>query len=687
MNISPHINKKFFHKNIADNLEISRNLSFFYKNFLHFFTFPVAKNSCYGFLNFKERKNMKINPITTFNYFTKCTPAFKGDDKPQTDQPKGDKVILDELDLISKANIQSSVKPKYALGLNHDELVKRTSKDAMHTYTMLDVDAPEYATLDEGDKNALVYLLRAGEVIDKIYYEMEDKNNIPFMKYLDNEISNGNEDAKMTKTLLVAQRGIFAVDNNSNKIVLAKDLKHEPGGALYPSDLSVDEFHSILIKMLKEGKKEKVAEILNQRSFVERDGDELKAVDYVDKFKDEFSNVADELEAASKVSTNEDFNEYLRLQAKALRIADPMLDAYADYKWATLQDTPLEFTITRECYDDKMTPSVYENSELKELLNKNDIEVFPKDYLGARIGIVNKNSTGKILRIKKYLPLVAKKMPLQETYEQNILKSDEVKQSMVDADIVNLFGWTANSRGGITQAENLPNGDKLSIRVLNGGKRNVYHRQIMNSGSVKREEYLNTMFVPELHKYYSPDSWLLFVAGHENGHSLGPKKPAGLANYYGIIDECKADLVSVMMSDVLNEAGLYSNEEKNQILFRFVQRNILKTKPLMSQTHRVRALMQMNYLMENNAVWIMDDGRINCDLDKVNKASNKMLEEIINIILSNDANTAREFIDRYYYWPDDMDKVSKNLDKLSKLLNSKINAPLSDKLLSEQCAH
>ena len=58
--------------------------------------------------------------------------------------------------------------------------------------------------------------------------------------------------------------------------------------------------------------------------------------------------MADELIKASKVSTNSDFNEFLKLQANALLNADPMLDAYADKKWAELQDTPLEFTITRE---------------------------------------------------------------------------------------------------------------------------------------------------------------------------------------------------------------------------------------------------------------------------------------------------------------------------------------------------
>lgn len=40
--------------------------------------------------------------------------------------------------------------------------------------------------------------------------------------------------------------------------------------------------------------------------------------------------MADEIEKAAETSTNADFNEYLRLQAKALREADPMLDAYAD---------------------------------------------------------------------------------------------------------------------------------------------------------------------------------------------------------------------------------------------------------------------------------------------------------------------------------------------------------------------
>ena len=104
--------------------------------------------------------------------------------------------------------------------------------------------------------------------------------------------------------------------------------------------------------MIEENKIDEVRKILNQRSVVERKKDELVAIDYVDKFKDDFKKAAELLLRASCLSSNIDFNEYLRLQAEAFTKADAMLDAQADKKWATLQDTPLEFTITRENYSD-----------------------------------------------------------------------------------------------------------------------------------------------------------------------------------------------------------------------------------------------------------------------------------------------------------------------------------------------
>ena len=281
---------------------------------------------------------------------------------------------------------------KFEFNLSMEELEKRTSKDYLMTKKMLKADAPEYLALADGDKEALKHLVKAAYILEKINMQIDCHHNLEFKAFIEEEVKNGNKQAELTKILFDAQKGMNAIDSMSNKINLAKGIVEYPGKGVYPEDLSKEEFHNILTKMINEGKIEEVKGILTQRSVVERDGEYLKGIDYIDKFKTDFSKMADELDKASEVSTNPDFNEYLKLQAKALRTPDPMLDAYADKKWATLQDTPLEFTITRENYEDEMTGTIAENSELSNLLAKHKIKATPKDFLGGRVGIVNKKA-------------------------------------------------------------------------------------------------------------------------------------------------------------------------------------------------------------------------------------------------------------------------------------------------------
>ena len=72
-------------------------------------------------------------------------------------------------------------------------------------------------------------------------------------------------------------------------------LLEKLGKGVYPEDLSKEEFHQILAKMLNEGKIEEVKKILTQRSVVERNGNELVGIDYIDKFKEDFAKMADEI--------------------------------------------------------------------------------------------------------------------------------------------------------------------------------------------------------------------------------------------------------------------------------------------------------------------------------------------------------------------------------------------------------
>ncbi len=573
----------------------------------------------------------------------------------------------------------------FELNLSLEELEKRTNKDYLIRKPMLDENSTEFENLSEGDKEALKHLVRAANQVNSIYLKQDNELNIPFQNYLNEEIKKGNKEAELTKILFDAQLGIIGIDSESNHVTLLKNAKVLDGKAFYPSDLKKEEFISIIKNMLKNGEKEEVKNILNQRTIVRRNGSKLQAIDYTEAFKTEFSIMAEELEAAAKTSINKDFNEYLLLQAKALRENNPMLDAEADKKWASLQDTPLEFTLSREQYADLMTGYVMEDNELCALLETNGITPVSKDSLGARVGIVNKKGTQDLLKVKKYLPLMADNMPLKERYEQNISSEDNNLQTMADVDIVTLRGDEGAYRGGITIAQNLPNNDKLSL-TIGGGRRNVYHRQVRTNNSAealeRRKKRLNATLNPDLHKFYNPEADHWFTIGHENVHSLGPKSGTeALGKYKNIIEENKADMGSLALLDCLVNAGVYNEEEKKQILVTFGANCFLKAKPKLSQAHRVRTVMQAYFFIKEGALSVNNDGIIDINIDKMIPAARKMLTEIIEVQLSQDFSRAEQFITDYFQWSEELEKVSLKLKETDKSLNGVILTPLADSLV------
>ncbi len=593
-------------------------------------------------------------------------------------------VVMDKLSAsanINKVNVMTQPTEKFELNLSTEELEKRTNKDFLAPKVLLKSDSKEYANLAEGDKQALKHLAKTAKIMDTVYMKMDNEKNLAFKDYLEKETAKGNKNAEMSLKLFNAQKGISGIDMESNMVTLAKGQKDLPGKAFYPADLEKEEFHNILINMLEDGETEEVGKILNQRSIVERDGKKLKAVDYCDKFKEEFNQIADELDKASEVSTNKDFNEYLKLQSKALRTADPMLDAVADKKWAELQDTPLEYTITREQYADRMTGSVMENPKLSKMLNDAGIVPQSKDSLGCRVGIVNKKGTDDLLAIKKYLPMLAEHMPLADKYTQTISASGDAKQTMVDVDLVALTGDGGAYRGGVTLAENLPNGDKMSL-TIGGGRRNVYHRQIRGTSQPEKlQKKLDAVLDPKFHKLYNEEADHWFTIGHENAHSLGPKEgDEGLGKYRNIIEENKADMGSLSFLDDLVKEGMYTKEQKDQILVNFATNTFLKSKPTMDQAHRVRSVMQANYFMKEGAIDVNKDGKIEVNLEKMVPTAKKMLTEIIEVQLSGDMKTAEDFINKNFEWGEKNETIASKLREVNKTLNGVVESPLADEL-------
>ena len=543
----------------------------------------------------------------------------------------------------------------YELNYTIDELKKMLTKETTDV-VLLSEKSEAYSKLTPDNKKVLKHLVEAAKILNNVALIQDNSHNIAQKEALEKAAQQGDTHAQYALKLFNSLNGVAGLNGvDKEPITVFKGLSTPIGKNFYPDDLSIEEFHTILLKMFDDKEIEEIRKILSARTMVIRNGKKLKAIDYTEYFKKEFDTMANELEVAAHYCKDELFKEFLSWQAQALIQNNPEMDMLADKHWAMMQDTPLEFTISRENYDDEMTTTVLENNKLATLIQQYNIEVIAKDMLGARVGIVNKEGTELLLKFKNTMPKLCNLMPYADKYEQTIKQSNEVKQNMVDVDLVCLTGDYAQCRGGITLAQNLPNNDKLAIKT-GGGRRNVYHRQVRQSHDPKRtQKMLDAFLHPDFHKYYDLEADHIFVIGHENGHSLGPKSEyqnsPGICK--SIIEENKADTVSISFMPEYVKQGIISEERLKQVYTTWAFRLLLRAQPIFpTETYKIIDLIEFNTMLKHKAITFDENKLMHINFDKVSPAAYEMLTKVIDIQLSKSPQKARQYIKENTTWGD-----------------------------------
>jgi len=539
----------------------------------------------------------------------------------------------------------------YEINLTEEEL-DDILENQMRDIELIGPDFETYQTLDENDKKALAHLINAANFINDVALEQDHPLNLQIKQAF--EKNSDNKHIQKAYRLFKSLNGVAGLNGIDPKPVeILKNVHQNPGRNFYPSDLSADEFHKILIDMFEANLTHEIKKILSNRTMVRREGKFLKAIDYTQYFEPLFSKIANELEVAAHYTTDHEFEDYLSWQAQAFLQNNEDMDMLADKHWAKLQNNMIEFTVSRENYEDELTGTVFSNPKLKKLIEDFQIKVNPKDTLGCRVGLLNQKGTELILKSKDTLPYLAKLMPYHESYTQKI--ETDSKQTMVDVDLMALTGDYAMCRGGITTAQNLPNDDKLSVQT-GGGRRNVYHRQVRFAKDEERaKKLLNILVSPELHQYYDASMRHHFVIGHENGHSLGPDSSFknALGVYAHTIEEHKANTVSIaFMSEVAKHFGTYNDFELKQIYTSWIISLFLRAKPVISKPHRVADLLEFNYLLKNNVIFFDAENKLHIRFEKIDEVMKKLLSETIFVQLSKSVQTAQEFVEKWTDWSD-----------------------------------
>ena len=531
--------------------------------------------------------------------------------------------------------------------------LKEKVNEQMRKIELIDENNPAYTALSDGDKKALKYLADAAKIMNNVALEMDNPHNLAQKKALE-EAAPTNEQAALTLKLFNSLNGVAGFNGiDKEPVELFEDIKMQKGCNFYPAGLTAEELAQIISAMLDAGHENEVRKILSARTMVRRNGDFFKAIDFTEYFAKEFSEIANLLECAAHFADDDLFKDFLGWQAQALLQNNEEMDILADKHWARMQDSPLEFTISRENYEDKLTPTIFDNAELTNRLAKLNIAPVPKDMLGVRVGIVNKEGTTLLLKFKDEMTKLAGLMPKADSYTQNIGGNSGLKQTMVDVDLTMLSGDYAMCRGGITLAQNLPNNDKPSLKH-GGGRRNVYHRQVRQSGDKeKTAQILNGLVDSELHQYYDEEADHLFTIGHENGHSLGPDSSyqTALGVYQHIIEEHKANLISASMMPEYVKAGIISAEQLKKIYATWViKRHLMTAYPSSGEAHRVADLIEYNYLTAHNAIYFDKNKKLHIDFAKMPQVCRAMLEDIISIQLSKSPEYAKAYIEKWTDW-------------------------------------
>ncbi len=172
---------------------------------------------------------------------------------------------------------------------------------------------------------------------------------------------------------------------------------------------------------------------------------------------------------------------------------------------------------------------------------------------------------------------------------------------------------------------------------------------------------------------FRPEGRFYYTLWHEIGHYLGVDRDkegreldSVLLDASSLLEEMKADLVSLYVAKNLRERGYYDEQKLRAVYAAGIARVLQVVRPRRVQPYPTMQLMQWNYFMEK--------GLLSFDRQKIVLRVNgerfhdtvaALLREVLAIQYAGDKATAEQFIQKYSQWDKNIheaiaEKIKKN---------------------------
>jgi hypothetical protein len=239
--------------------------------------------------------------------------------------------------------------------------------------------------------------------------------------------------------------------------------------------------------------------------------------------------------------------------------------------------------------------------------------------------------------------------------------SDREVRADIPVGVYNIIADFGQARGANT-ATILPNEAYLARQ---------YGRTILMRGNI----LLNEDVFQETHRAFAaavvesqandltPESGFYRTLWHEIGHYLGVDQTSdgrdldvALEDTADLLEEMKADLVSLSSARILNQRGRITDAQLRGIYASGIRRVLQKNRPRREQPYQTMQLIQWNWYLEHGALRF-ENGRLRIDYRRYPEAVTSLLREVLAIQRSGDRARASAFVDQWTTWNPELHEV------------------------------
>ena len=443
--------------------------------------------------------------------------------------------------------------------------------------------------LSENEREMLPLLFEAADIMDQLFW---------LENYGDKEalMAQIGDNADLRKMAGITYGPWDGLDGNKPFV---DGIGEKPAGAqFYPVDMTEEEWNAF-----------DDPDKNSQYTMIVRDEDgNLKCVWYHDYFEQQIKKAASLLDDASELAGDEEFAEYLRLRAKALRTDDYL---ESDMRWMDVRNNNIDMVIG-------------------PIENYTDARYGIKASHEAFILIKDQEWTKQLARYAQFVPELQKQLPVPEEYKKEVPGSD-VDLAAYDA-VYYAGDCNANSK---TIAINLPNDERVQL------ERGTRKLQLKNAMQAKFENILvpiaDVLMTPESAEHIKFDAFFANVMFHETAHGMGIKNTisgkgsvhSALGNQYNAIEEAKADVLGLYLVTKLAEMGEYTTTTMEDNYTTFLAGIFRSVRFGAASAHGKANMLEFNYFQKEGAFTRDENGRYAIDFEKMKAAVEKLAGDIL----------------------------------------------------------